>query len=147
MTPFIRSGSGFASFNRTSMESKLSLGKPSWVPYPPFNRTSMESKRRISGISVHGDRLLIEPVWNRNLLWHHTSRGLYLRLLIEPVWNRNLLPLHFPQRSVLTFNRTSMESKHISDNRVLSPCLPFNRTSMESKRQCGRTESHSRADF
>ena len=32
--------------------------------------------------------LLIEPVWNRNLV-NHWEKGRLENLLIEPVWNRN----------------------------------------------------------
>ena len=59
--------------------------------------------------------LLIEPVWNRNVN-SSTSGPLqvwaYL-LLIEPVWNRNRFTKHCNRfhMALLTFNRTSMESK------------------------------------
>ena len=55
-------------FNRTSMESKLPL----------------QSQRRDSP-----DQLLIEPVWNRNLLAVLSLTLMRISLLIEPVWNRN----------------------------------------------------------
>ena len=56
--------------------------------------------------------LLIEPVWNRN-----SRKGLITfiifkpLLLIEPVWNRNALESSAGILRMLTFNRTSMESK------------------------------------
>ena len=76
-----------------------------------FNRTSMESKRgRQTTRDVLIEKLLIEPVWNRNLLKHNhvvqgapfnrtsmeskrddgTAFATLQNLLIEPVWNRNL---------------------------------------------------------
>ena len=33
--------------------------------------------------------LLIEPVWNRNLLYYTDIIAFFQKLLIEPVWNRN----------------------------------------------------------
>ena len=56
-------------FNRTSMESK-----PDWVHLEslakhPFNRTSMESKLAISCFYHVRVLLLIEPVWNRNIVY------------------------------------------------------------------------------
>ena len=36
------------------------------------------------------DRLLIEPVWNRNVVSLGAS-AMDCELLIEPVWNRNIL--------------------------------------------------------
>ena len=54
-----------------------------------FNRTSMESKlSRGIGSDARRSLLLIEPVWNRNMnIELHGTTG--KRLLIEPVWNRN----------------------------------------------------------
>ena len=70
----------------------------------------MESKL-ISAISVVVPvNLLIEPVWNRNLVIE-TSGRVCSSLLIEPVWNRNpRVPLS-PVSRCSAFNRTSMESK------------------------------------
>ena len=49
----------------------------------------MESKRNTSRTcGTRGTNLLIEPVWNRNLIdffFCHVKKN----LLIEPVWNRN----------------------------------------------------------
>ncbi len=120
-------------FNRTSMESKrinvnntcissLLLIEPVW------NRNSHD-RRRAGWFEVE---LLIEPVWNRNLDIDdlHECEA---RLLIEPVWNRNAYSTSGVDHKALTFNRTSMESKHqILPNSPL-PDFAFNRTSMESK--------------
>ena len=38
--------------------------------------------------------------------------------------------------TALTFNRTSMELKHGSQDGILNTRAPFNRTSMELKRAC-----------
>ena len=56
-------------FNRTSMESKLDLcfHDGSEVGFA-FNRTSMESKPCSRRCSSSSFSLLIEPVWNRNVL-------------------------------------------------------------------------------
>ena len=94
------------------MESKQVFRIDTIYEFKPFNRTSMESK--LSGLSsyrVARDRLLIEPVWNRNFdfargprlklrAFNRTSMESKLHekpretrlaatLLIEPVWNRN----------------------------------------------------------
>ena len=55
-------------FNRTSMESKPTLGVSLDELLAAFNRTSMESKPELIPASemMHGFQLLIEPVWNRN---------------------------------------------------------------------------------
>ena len=56
-------------------------------------------------------KLLIEPVWNRNMPVLNRRLDLSYQLLIEPVWNRNRL--YFIRIGIQpTFNRTSMESKH-----------------------------------
>jgi hypothetical protein len=57
--------------------------------------------------------LLIEPVWNWNI---ETSKVSVIKpdqawLLIEPVWNWNLESIRSLQRTIATFNRTSMELK------------------------------------
>ena len=75
-----------------------------------FNRTSMESKLLLSCAGFTVSRLLIEPVWNRNMIsliiygqsppFNRTSMeskqntvssfsNIAFLLLIEPVWNRN----------------------------------------------------------
>ena len=53
-------------------------------------------------------RLLIEPVWNRNVSLSSVAIKPSL-LLIEPVWNRNFR--HSQSRQVVhnAFNRTSLE--------------------------------------
>ena len=119
-----------------------------------FNRTSMESKQRAVDGCESNISLLIEPVWNRNEI--SVPSGMYISppLLIEPVWNRNLSWIYRYATLILSFNRTSMESKHMLQravrhapalliepvwNRNLSTECPrssgssFNRTSMESK--------------
>ena len=53
-------------FNRTSMESKHELPYQ-FVGVWAFNRTSMESKLPRPSILGQCPRLLIEPVWNRNV--------------------------------------------------------------------------------
>ena len=56
-------------FNRTSMESKRFQGYLLIQIHLSFNRTSMESKLRIAEKRLKiGEFLLIEPVWNRNLV-------------------------------------------------------------------------------
>ena len=75
-----------------------------------FNRTSMESKLEPYDAKSVGDRLLIEPVWNRNCAdYVSLSTGCFL--LIEPVWNRNTRSTRNRTPYHRTFNRTSMESK------------------------------------
>ena len=54
-------------------------------------------------------------------------------LLIEPVWNRNLTADVLAEEGKLTFNRTSMESKHGVASKTRSYRRVFNRISMESK--------------
>ena len=61
-------------------------------------------------------------------------------LLIEPVWNRNSAKAWDADGTPLTFNRTSMESKHSRSSFDLTPRNPFNRTSMESKPGVGGAE-------
>ena len=59
---------GYA-FNQTSLESKPSI--PRSFPYTSltFNRTSLESKQICQSHNLRSNaiRLLIEPVWNRNI--------------------------------------------------------------------------------
>ena len=62
---------------------------------PPFNRTSMESKHSRHRNIIRIDKLLIEPVWNRNLDFINGYAGIQL-----------------------PFNRTSMESKQNKDQQV-----------------------------
>ena len=55
-------------------------------------------------------------------------------LLIEPVWNRNVLSSSMVcLRCLFLFNRTSMESKPATCLPDRAAFLAFNRTSMESK--------------
>ena len=72
----------------------------------------MESKhgRATEGL-LRTYKLLIEPVWNRNLI-DKVVTGVTDLLLIEPVWNRN---------------------QWVFD--IAFECPPFNRTSMESKQE------------
>ena len=56
--------------------------------------------------------LLIEPVWNRNLVLSASVSVLVNVLLIEPVWNRNREAMKMSKDRRTPFNRTSMESKH-----------------------------------
>ena len=61
-------------FNRTSMESKLTETTPVLVKLrATFNRTSMESKRALADGFTGGSALLIEPVWNRNVITEITN--------------------------------------------------------------------------
>ena len=61
----------FSAFNRTSMESKHVVTDLVSFGMTAFNRTSMESKRyRRTPDRVHRSRLLIEPVWNRNIAYN-----------------------------------------------------------------------------
>ena len=118
------------------MESDKLLIEPVWNRNMPivktllkkcltFNRTSMESKRGIM-LQAHADNpgLLIEPVWNRNRLCACLDI-LFSTLLIEPVWNRNLLAYALGVASVVTFNRTSMESKLAVIARAVSCVIHF----------------------
>ena len=76
----------------------------------PFNRTSLELKQNPAAfIAIPTFRLLIEPVWNWNLVEH-------------------FLPC-----TVFTFNRTSLELKHFFQFPSGSRCISFNRTSLELK--------------
>ena len=60
---------GHTAFNRTSMELKHhSVCHHIGVSYT-FNRTSMELKRMQRSINVSHVKLLIEPVWNWNVVW------------------------------------------------------------------------------
>ena len=99
-----------------------------------FNRTSMESKLSKASSQGASKRLLIEPVWNRNRflgsacepstvclliepVWNRNNRDAAQKtcevnaLLIEPVWNRNQTVPFAIEHLLHTFNRTSMESK------------------------------------
>ena len=72
----------------------------------------MESKRRLMLSTLNSGELLIEPVWNRNLIT--TEVGIFgAMLLIEPVWNRNLAFASISREIGGAFNRTSMESKRM----------------------------------
>ena len=55
----------------------------------PFNRTSMESKPVSGQFGGLNYVLLIEPVWNRNII-EMVCDWAGAHLLIEPVWNRNV---------------------------------------------------------
>ena len=61
-------------------------------------------------ILYHIINLLIEPVWNRNDVSTYTKKESEV-LLIEPVWNRNPSSTRIHTRKFWSFNRTSMESK------------------------------------
>ena len=80
-----------SAFNRTSMESKLTDWNSNCriVSEMAFNRTSMESKLSNGVCPNTLMALLIEPVWNRNLVNVPIDPTSLLTLLIEPVWNRN----------------------------------------------------------
>ena len=78
-------------FNRTSMESKRAAASAITPMTFAFNRTSMESKPpHVSFLNRSNHRLLIEPVWNRNMDCLTALLIPFFLLLIEPVWNRNL---------------------------------------------------------
>ena len=62
--------------------------------------------------------LLIEPVWNRNVLVAEQLKK-NGDLLIEPVWNRNMRFDVNTDNLIKTFNRTSMESKPNADGDAL----------------------------
>ena len=97
-------------FNRTSVELKPC--NPSWDRWKhvPFNRTSVELKLLNVMWSPFITPLLIEPVWNWN-----TSTDLKVRIY----------------RS--SFNRTSVELKHIVLCLMDAYFWPFNRTIVELK--------------
>ena len=86
----------------------------------------------MQSVSCSVRRLLIEPVWNWNLLCPLVVGGL-CSLLIEPVWNWNLNLSNRSLYSWKSFNRTSMELKPLSSVSFASKDCPFNRTSMELK--------------
>ena len=65
-------------FNRTSMESKPKAFILENRPLPTFNRTSMESKHLFPNQDTTGHRLLIEPVWNRNVGAPDTAKSVLL---------------------------------------------------------------------
>ena len=109
-------------FNRTTME--LKLGYFSFFPSSrrAFNRTTMELKLEC---------LIVEH--------NHTYR-----LLIEPLWNWNLVPVRYTRGAQIAFNRTTMELKHSPSFLPSSFMNAFNRTTMELKRyftaQCANAE-------
>ena len=76
-------------FNRTSLESKHLSSRPAAFSKSTFNRTSLESK-------------LVQDYAVQNFIVH---------LLIEPVWNRNLIEVSGIVIMRGAFNRTSLESK------------------------------------
>ena len=98
------------------MESKRHRPEVNRPHETSFNRTSMESKHRFRHQKRRNPFLLIEPVWNRNLLaekpdpnelqsFNRTSMeskpisssnifSMFFSLLIEPVWNRNTDKIH-----------------------------------------------------
>ena len=67
----------------------------------------------VEGLPGVANTLLIEPVWNRNQAITFLLKN-YAPLLIEPVWNRNSVWRYLSGQQNLSFNRTSMESKHSS---------------------------------
>ena len=79
---------GVPSFNRTNVESKLSVMNLIVVLKPcTFNRTNMESKHlKVKEGSFRVVFLLIAPIWNRNRS-HYSQQLLKFQLLIAPVWN------------------------------------------------------------
>ena len=81
----------------------------------------------------YADKLLIEPVWNRNtdfLLNRHDSEFAFNRTSME---SKQILRHPHPVM-LFAFNRTSMESKQLSISDFEPMIISFNRTSMESKR-------------
>ena len=121
-----------------------------------FNRTSMESKLDIFMLVCNLMYLLIEPVWNRNVV-RFLGAGVVNRLLIEPVWNRNAeresrlgecyLPLLIEpvwNRNSCCHDTTGYQCRQLLIEPVWNRNLrngdldvrlkhTFNRTSMESK--------------
>ena len=76
------------SFNRTSLELKLSLAMPSPATHQTFNRTSLELKRRLIGGAFENatasfNRTSLELKRVSNFTIYANSAG----LLIAPVWN------------------------------------------------------------
>ena len=98
-------------FNRTSMELKHAYVCRDFRSERSFNRTSMELK-------------------HTSAIWQKCSR----LLLIEPVWNWNLISHKGVSMDYGAFNRTSMELKLFWLMKWLGLSSPFNRTSMELKR-------------
>ena len=112
-------------FNRTSMESKHATETTCAETAPSFNRTSMESKHTYGIWNVSAAFLLIEPVWNRNEQERTPEQRKWDELLIEPVWNRNSKLTGTLKSLDLTFNRTSMESKHGCSRSISLGCSNF----------------------
>jgi len=75
------------SFNRTNVELKLKSLLPEAYERPGFNRTNVELKRTSSSyLSLRGDTVLIEPMWN----WNGSTITIltdWVTVLIEPMWN------------------------------------------------------------
>ena len=67
-----------------------------------FNRTSMESKLINMRMKRGNEKLLIEPVWNRNKR-DDPECGVIVCLLIEPVWNRNFVDVALKGYTLDTF--------------------------------------------
>ena len=117
------------------MESKLqrvviSQQRRRLLIEPVWNRNDQQQFM----ISTPISQLLIEPVWNRNN-YQASCQTNNNSLLIEPVWNRNKLRYEQQEVVVVTFNRTSMESKPLKRGGACRQhrAVTFNRTSMESK--------------
>ena len=153
----LRCGETSKTFNRTSMELKLAIPAAADFHCRTFNRTSMELKHYFqlcdrwyelsfnrtsmelkliwaSVFSIFRARLLIEPVWNWNSFAERAGGRLLISLLIEPVWNWNGHGVAWYWYSFsTTFNRTSMELKHLGLALCRRERHTFNRTSMELK--------------
>ena len=141
------------SFNRTTMELKLSIAPRSYRPRRPFNRTTMELKRVKRWIGIYQihpfnrttmelKRAVEHPVTDSVIAFNRTTMELkpgswcahsgWRPLLIEPLWNWNTAQAG--NRAYLpAFNRTTMELKRFIGHCGCVWKIPFNRTTMELK--------------
>ena len=120
------------------------------VVFPPkthtFNRTTMELKLAPPPRWWFARFLLIEPLWNWNRHGPAYGRCRCL-LLIEPLWNWNYSCKNVSISLTATFNRTTMELKHLFHRWKNCKAQPFNRTTMELKLRSRPKASSSTAPF
>ena len=124
----------FLTFNRTSMESKH--GCVIVIPFallilliePVWNRNMIRNR-----LLPSSSTLLIEPVWNRNCELTSTITR-HRCLLIEPVWNRNVIATFIGVSDAQGLLIEPVWNRNVcsADCASVMP-VPFNRTSMESK--------------
>ena len=87
--------------------------------------------------------LLIEPVWNRNLLLTEDPDLIPIAFNRTSMESKRFILIWTKSCSKSAFNRTSMESKLRIDVRTkINGLLAFNRTSMESKHFSSLSQSY-----